>query len=330
MPRPYHRGAPSDHFDGTRFFNPDHPSTDKSARDLMRWRKRRTERGAWPAVPALPTGTDTPPDEVTSGIRVSMVGHASVLIQVAGLNILTDPVWSERASPLPFVGPKRFNPPGIPFEALPQIHAVLLSHNHYDHLDLPTLGRLARAHRPRLIAPLGNDATIRRKLPDLAMATGDWGDRFALSAGVDAIIHPANHWSARSLKDRRFALWGGFVLETPEGVIYFAGDTGYGTGEIFRAVRRAFGPPRLAFIPIGAYEPRWFMAPQHTNPVEAVRILEDTGAEQGLGIHWGTFRLTDEAQDAPKHALSEALHGAGIAQERFLALHPGEVWRTPS
>lgn len=327
MPRPYHQGPPSDHFDGTRFFNPGHPSTDKSAKDLLAWRRSRRERGAWPAEPPLPAGTDSPPKRVVSGIRVAMVGHASVLIQVAGLNILTDPVWSDRVSPLSFAGPRRYNPPGIAFEELPPIDVVLLSHNHYDHLDLATLKRLSRSHAPRVITPLGNDMVIRRRIARLEVTTGDWGDAFRLGEGVEVVLHPANHWSARSLRDRRFALWAGFVLRTPEGIVYFAGDTGYGSGEIFRAVREAFGPPRVALIPIGAYEPRWFMAPQHTNPEEAVRILQDTGAQQGLGIHWGTFRLTDEGQDAPKRGLLAALDAAGIARSRFLPLHPGEVWQ---
>jgi len=329
MSRPYHHGAPSDHFDGERFFNPDHPPTDRSLGDLLRWRRERRERGAWPAVPTLPVAVDAPPPAVTSGLRVSMVGHATLLIQVAGLNILTDPVWSQRAGPLPFLGPKRFTAPGIPFAALPKIHWVLVSHSHYDHLDLASLRRLWREHRPRILAPLGNDMPLARALPRQAINTGDWGARFALSQDVSAVIHPAYHWSARTLKDRRRALWGGFVLETPEGAIYFAGDTGYGSGEIFRALRRSHGAPRLAILPIGAYEPRWFMAAQHANPQEAVQILEDTGAAQALGIHWGTFRLTDEAQDAPKHALAGALAAAGIAPDRFLPLHPGEVWQAP-
>lgn len=327
MPRPYHTGAPTDHFDGTRFFNPDHPSTDKNLGDLWRWRRQRRPRAGWPATAPLPARIDAPPAAVTSGLRVTMVGHATLLIQVAGLNILTDPVWSERASPLPFLGPRRFNAPGISFSALPKIDAVLISHSHYDHLDLPTLARLWRAHRPRLLAPLGNEVPIRRRLPEARVETGDWGARFALSDHVAATIHPAYHWSARSLNDRRLALWGGFVLKTPEGILYFAGDTAYGSGEIFRALRRMFGAPRLALLPIGAYEPRWFMAGQHTNPEDAVRILDDIGAEQALGIHWGTFRLTDEAQDAPKLALADALAAAGVAAGRFLPLHPGEVWQ---
>lgn len=328
MPRPYHHGPPSDHFDGTRFFNPDHPSTDKSLKDLLAWRRAsRAKEGpaGWPADPPLPARRDSPPRQVVSGIRITMVGHASVLIQVAGLNILTDPIWSERASPFRFAGPKRHTPPGIAFADLPPVDWVLLSHNHYDHMDMATLRRLERAHRPRILTPLGNHVPLRR-LRGIPVTCGDWGERFDLGPGVEAILHPANHWSARSIGDRRFALWAGFVLATPEGLIYFAGDTGYGSGAIFRALRRDFGAPRVALIPIGAYEPRWFMKPQHTNPEEAVRILEDTGAEQGLGIHWGTFRLTDEAQDAPKRALGAALDAAGIARAQFLPFHPGQVW----
>lgn len=255
-----------------------------------------------------------------------MVGHASVLIQAAGLNILVDPVWSERASPVSWAGPKRVTRPGIAFDDLPPIDAVLVTHNHYDHMDMATLRRLHAAHRPQFVTALGNDVIIRSVTSGADPVALDWGDAHELAASVTIAAVPAHHWSARTSADRRMALWCGFVIRTPDHLVYNVGDTGYGDGAIFRDVRARYGAPDAAIIPIGAYEPRWFMADQHVDPDEAVRIMLDCGAEQALGVHWGTFQLTNEARDAPRHALTGALLTRGIKPGRFLAMKPGEVW----
>ena len=259
-----------------------------------------------------------------AGVVVTMVGHASVLIQAGGCNLLLDPVWSERASPVGFAGPRRADAPGVAFEDLPPIDAVLLTHSHYDHMDVATLARLRAVHGPRVIAPLGNGAVLAGRAG--AVEEGDWGQRFDVGA-VSVTLHPAYHWSARGLGDRRMALWCGFVIGTPAGVVYAAGDTGYGDGAPFRQVRAQFGAPVAAVLPIGAYEPRWFMKAQHANPAEAVQMMGDCGAAQGLGVHWGTFQLTDEGREAPAVALAEACAAAGVGAGRFLALRPGDVWR---
>jgi len=270
---------------------------------------------------------DRPPQRVAdTRWRIAFVGHVTLLIQTAGLNILIDPVWSERASPFGFVGPKRVNDPGIAFEHLPPIDVVLVTHNHYDHLDTATLARLAQAHRPRVITPLGNDTIMRETAPAIRAEAHDWGDRVVLGAGCAVTLVPARHWSARGLFDRNKALWCAFVIETPAGRILYVGDSGYGDGGHFRRVRERHGPIRLACLPVGAYEPRWFMREQHMNPEEAVRAFQDCGAEQGLGHHFGTFPLTDEPYDAPARALDEARSAANIAPERFRLLRPGEVW----
>ncbi len=316
----------SDHFDGQRFFNPGQASTDRSVAELLRWRLSGT-RAAWtPAPPVVAAKPARHEDRLT----VTMVGHASVLIQVAGRNILVDPVWSRRASPFRFAGPKRATAPGIDFADLPPIDTVLLSHNHYDHMDAATLRLLHAAHRPRILTPLGNDRILARIIPGARVEVGDWGARFDLDGTVSITLHPAHHWSARSPRDRRTALWCGFVLGTPQGPVYVAGDTAYGDGAIFHQVRQRFGPPLLAVLPIGAYEPRWFMRQQHCNPDEAVRILNDCGAGHALGVHWGTFQLTDEPREAPAAALQAACRDHGLAPGRFVALQPGDVWRAPS
>jgi L-ascorbate metabolism protein UlaG (beta-lactamase superfamily) len=321
----YYDGPVSDHFDGNRFFDPK-GAQPRSVVDLIRWRLSGT-RASWPERLPSPYA-DRPPAEVNdTSWRISFVGHASLLLQTAGLNLLIDPVWSERVSPVSFAGPMRVNDPGIAFEALPPINAVLVSHSHYDHLDLATLSRLAAAHRPRVITPLGNDAIMRGHDPAIAAEAYDWGDRVTLPGGASVSLVPVQHWSARGLTDRNKALWAGFVIETPAGRIFHVADTGYGGGHHFRGTKERHGPFRLAILPIGAYEPRWFMRDQHMNPAEAVQGFRDCGAELALAHHHGTFQLTDEAIDAPPLALAQAMAAEGIPAEQFRVLRPGQVWQ---
>ena len=203
---------------------------------------------------------------------------------------------------------------------------MLLSHNHYDHFDIATLSRLAAAHRPRVVTPLGNDTILRAHVPGLRADAYDWGDRVALSPQLAVTLAPMRHWSARQVFDRNKALWAAFVIETPAGRIYHVADSGYGEGHHFRTARERYGPFRLAILPIGAYEPRWFMRDQHMNPQDAVQAFHDCGAELALAHHYGTFQLTDEAIDDPQRALAAVCAQAAVAAERFRALAPGEVW----
>jgi len=317
----YYSGPSSDHFDG-RFFNLAPTTPDKSVEEVRRWR-RASRPEPWPESVAVAPVAPVARCEATT---ITLVGHATVLIQTRGLNLLTDPFWSKRASPLPFFGPKRICPPAVAFDDLPKIDAVLLSHNHYDHCDTATLRRLAKRDAPVFVTPLGNESVLPRAA---RVATRDWWESCALSAEVGVTVVPAQHWSSRGLRDRRMALWGGFVLRAGAESIYFAGDTGYGDGTLFRTIRERTGAPDMALLPIGAYAPRWFMAHQHVNPEEAVMIFEDLAAKQALAIHWGVIQLTDEGRDVPRADLAAALAVRGIAPERFLAREPGFVW-TPA
>lgn len=315
----------SDHCDGQRFFNPggDGP---RGFASLLRWQLG-GGREPWPDRVPSTFANDVPPARVDgSGIRVSFAGHATFLVQTAGCNVLIDPVWADRASPLSFAGPRRRNPPGIAFDRLPPIDAVLVSHNHYDHLDLGTLAQLWRRDRPLIVTPLGNDAIIHAHDPAIEVATLDWGEAAALGPGLTVWAEPAHHWSARGMRDRNRALWAAFVLRGPAGTAYYAGDTGFADGRPFRHIAATHPPIDLALLPIGSYEPRWFMAPQHMNPDEAVRAMALLGARQALGYHWGTFRLTNEGVDRPARDLMVALDAHGIERERFLAVQPGQVW----
>ena len=318
-------GPVSDHFDGLHFLDPD-GSPPKSLLELLRWQfGSGRQRASWPDWVPSPYA-DTPPAKVTGDkVRLSFVGHASWLIQASGVNLLIDPVWSMRASPFTFAGPKRRNDPGIAFDALPKIDVVLVSHGHYDHLDVATLSRLVEKFSPRVITPLGNDVTMRKADGAIKAESFDWKDRVELGSGLAVTLVPTRHWSARGLFDRNKALWASFVLETPAGKLYIVSDSGYGDGTHFRNVGQAHGPLRLAILPIGAYEPRWFMRDQHMNPSDAVKALADCGAQQALAHHHGTFQLTDEAIDAPVIALGEALDAARIPREKFAVLKPGQV-----
>nr|WP_305123178.1 MBL fold metallo-hydrolase [Roseomonas sp. GC11] len=319
----------SDHFDGGRFFNPG-GAAPRGLLDLARWKLGGGDE-PWPEAWPSPFPPDRPPARVEgAALRVSFAGHASFLIQGAGLNILTDPVWSERASPFSFIGPRRANPPGIAFDDLPRIDAVLLSHGHYDHLDVETLARLWRRDRPRIIAPLGQEATLRAHEPEMVATTADWGAVVPLAPGVEVVLEQVHHWTARGVWDRNRALWCGFVLRGLGGGVFFAGDTGFDEGRPFRRVAARHGALELALLPIGAYEPRWFMADQHMNPADAVQGFRLLGARQALGYHWGTFKLTDEAVGRPLADLAAALAASGVEPERFLAARPGQVWSRPA
>lgn len=322
--KPPYQGPASDHFDGKHFSAPE-PREDKSFLTVLKWRLTE-HRAKWPSVVAMKT-YDTPPATVAGdAIRASFVNHATFLLQTQGLNILTDPIWSERASPLSWWGPKRVHPPGIKWDQLPRIDVVIISHSHYDHFDLPTVKKLVARDNPLFVVPLGIDTLIERAVPSARTQALDWGQNTRISNKVAIYAEPSQHWSARSPWDRNETLWASYVIDTSAGKIYFAGDTAYGSGKVFKTIGEKYGPLRLALIPIGAYEPRWFMQGSHANPHEAVEIFRDLKAQQALGMHYGTFQLTDEAIDQPVKDLAVALDAAKIAPEKFQALAPGEVF----
>jgi L-ascorbate metabolism protein UlaG (beta-lactamase superfamily) len=320
---PYYEGPEGPHFDGLRFHLGAN-TRDKTRMDLLAWRFG-GERAKWPDHFASPH-RDVPPVRVDGdGLRVSYVGHASVLIQTHGVNLLIDPVWSERASPVTFAGPKRVNDPGVALEDLPPLDAVLVTHNHYDHLDVATLSALAKGKAKRFITPLGNDTIMNEHDPAIRAEAHDWGARVEVGRGVSVTFEPCYHWSARGLLDRRMALWTAFVIQTPSGNIYHVGDTGFGDGAFFKKMREKYESFRLAILPIGAYAPRWFMRDQHVDPEEALQIMQIVGADRALAHHWGTFQLTDEPVEEPPQKLHAALDREGIAHDRFAVLRPGQT-----
>lgn len=254
---------------------------------------------------------------------VTWVGHSSFLIQVGGLNVLTDPMWSARASPVRFAGPRRWVAPGIEFAALPAIDVVLVSHNHYDHLDERTVRRLV-VHHPRAtwLTPLGLGAFVRRR-GGRDVSEHDWWQEARVGPALVACV-PAQHFSSRGLRDRGASLWCGWVVLTDAHRVFFAGDTAYHPE--FGRIGERYGPFDLALLPIGGYEPRWFMRAVHMNPEEAVRAFQDLGGGRTVLVpmHWGTFKLTDEAMDEPPVRARAAWGAAGLAPERFWLMAHGE------
>ncbi|MGZ8337294.1 MAG: MBL fold metallo-hydrolase [Allosphingosinicella sp.] len=326
LDRIYYRGPASDHFNGERFLNPDDAELPTAGRRNFfgRWATS-GERADWPEqVPVRPT---IPPHRVDGeAMRATWIGHSTVLIQTQGLNILTDPVWSDRVSPVSFVGPRRVRAPGVRFEDLPRIDLVLVSHNHYDHLDVATLRRLWQRDRPRIVTPLGNDTILARA--GIPSDGRDWGARVAVRPGVEILVERNHHWSSRWFIDRNRALWSAFTLRLPGGNIFFAGDTAMGDGGWLREAARN-GPFRLAIIPIGAYEPRDFMRSHHVNPAEAVAIFAALDPVRALGVHWGTFQLTFEPIDEPRQLLAALRRVRGLAPERFVASEAGQGFDVP-
>lgn len=316
LDRVYYRGPTSDHFDGERFHNPDGDGDTlqpmpAGSRGNFLWNQLtgRDGRPAWPkSVPVAPSK----PEQRVDGERmvVTWIGHATVLIQTQGLNILTDPVWSDRAGPFG-LGPTRVTEPGVRFDDLPPIDLVLVSHNHYDHLDKATLKRLWERDRPRIITSLGNDSVIGQTgATSLAL---DWRQRTTIATGIDVIATRAHHWGSRWGSDRNRALWSGFVVRLPSGGnLYFTGDSGMGDGH-WPAEAAALGPIRLALIPIGAFRfvPGQMESGSHIGPVDAVEVYRRTGAARAIPIHWGTFRLSFEGYDTPPKMLAAAMACTG-------------------
>lgn len=323
---PYYTGPKSDHFDGRVFFNPN-GNPHSHFFDLLKWQMFE-KKSKWPES-FESEHSETVPSKAVNGdaLEVTLIGHATFLIQVNGVNMLTDPVFSERVSPVSFAGPKRVNPPGVSIDDLPEIDVILLSHNHYDHLDILTLKKLVKRDNPMIITPLGNDTIIKDTIPAANTQIGDWGDLVKISNNIKIHFEPCHHWSARGMTDRSMALWAAFVIETADRKIYHIGDTGFHSGINYKAASDKHGRFDLAILPIGAYAPRWFMKAQHQNPSEAVEGFELCKADYALGHHWGTFQLTNEPIDEPKNGLTKALDEKGLQKDRFIAMTPGQVWR---
>lgn len=335
LDRLYYRGPASDHFDGERFHNPTGgddtftpPTGGSRAGFFWRYLTKTDGRPPWPdSVPVTPSK----PAARVEGERmvVTWIGHATVLVQTHGLNILTDPVWSDRTGPWGR-GPKRVAAPGVRFEDLPKIDLVLVSHNHYDHLDLPTLRRLWARDRPRVVTSLGNDAVIAHAGAQATAA--DWGDHVAVAPGVEAVVVRAHHWGSRWFTDRNRALWSGFVVRLPSGGnLFFSGDTGFGDGK-WPGEAAAYGPIRLAILPIGAFRfmPGQMAIASHMGPVEAVEAFDRTRAGMALPVHWGTFRLSFEGYDTPPKMLAALMRCTGADPASFAAHGIGVPFEPPA
>jgi L-ascorbate metabolism protein UlaG (beta-lactamase superfamily) len=308
----------SDHFDGRRFFSP-HAPMDKTRREVRQWQRTRRPE-PWPAHiedAILPPPGRTAHDRIS----VTFVGHSTFLLQIAGVCVLTDPIWSDRCSPVSFAGPRRARRPGQSLDALPGVDLLLVSHNHYDHMDLPTLRDVQSRWAPRAVTGLGNARHLAKAGIRSAVELDWWQSTELTDAQVTYV--PAQHFSSRGLHDRNRCLWGGFIVEARGAVVYFAGDSGYCPH--FAEISRRFPRIDLALIPIGAYEPRWFTRQQHVDPEEAVRAHLDLNARRSIGMHFGTFQLTDEAIDAPVRALRQARARAGVAEQDFDVLAFGET-----
>jgi L-ascorbate metabolism protein UlaG (beta-lactamase superfamily) len=317
---PVYHGPITDHFDGKKFINPGNVK-EHGFKDLMKWMRTR-EKGEWKEQKDLLPGAPPPPVIQGDSVRVTFVNHSTFLIQTMGLNILTDPIWSERASPVGFSGPKRIRPPGIRYEDLPGIDIILLTHNHYDHLDISTLKKLARDFNPVIYCPLGVDLFLEKRGISNTRVM-DWWDELQIGDDISIICTPAQHFSGRGMFDRNKTLWCGFALQTASGAIYYSGDTGY--GGFFKDIAMRIGPLRLAFIPIGAYKPEWFMAPIHTSPEDALKVFQDIGSPPSIGMHFGTFPLADDAMNEPVMELERLKAEKGIGENDFIVMKEGEV-----
>jgi L-ascorbate metabolism protein UlaG (beta-lactamase superfamily) len=314
---PVYKGPVSDHFNGKQFTNPAGIKA-KGLPDVIKWMRER-KPGKWVRKVDVKIGP-RPLPRYDGGVRITFVNHSTFLIQVDGVNIITDPVWSERVSPFTFAGPKRMRPPGIHFDDLPRIDLVLLSHNHYDHLDIVTLQKIHDKYNPQYIVPLGVSEYLQRK-KITAVRELDWWQTMVFGQAFTIEAVPAQHFSGRGTLDRDKTLWCGYAIHGKHGNVYFAGDTGYNPGTFKTIGERT--KPTLAIIPIGAYKPEWFMSPIHCSPDEAVQIFKDLGSPQSIASHFGTFPLADDSCEDPTEGLKAALKLQGIPESSFVVLNEG-------
>lgn len=281
------------------------------------------ERGSWKKMPIDET-LPLPPKYAENGeVKVTFINHSTFLIQVNGINIITDPIWSKRTSPFSWIGPSRYVEPGITFDQLPKVDVILISHNHYDHMDIPTLRRIVERDKPRIFAPLGNSAFLTKN--DISGSEDfDWWDEINVKDDISIACVPAQHFSGRGLDDRNKTLWSGWMVKTPYGNIYFAGDTGYGS--FVHEISNRFQPIITSIIPIGAYKPRWFMHPVHVDPQQAAQMHIDLQSQQSIGCHFGTFNMAWEGMYEPVEELAQALDSLNIPKNDFLVLKQGAMY----
>lgn len=312
----------TDHYDGERFYHAGLEG-DKSFWTVLKWQLTRPE-GNYPewvenkAKPQLPASLDE------GKVAATFVNHASFLLQTKNFNFVTDPLWSQRTSPFSFMGPKRFRNPGIKIEELPQINFILISHNHYDHMDLQALEDLHKKFKPVFVMPLGN-ASYLSDIKGIQTVELDWWQSHTITnngSTAKITLVPAQHWSSRTLTDKRKALWGGFVVEADQKKIYFAGDSGY-SKDIFPRIGETWGGIDLALLPIGAYEPRWFMKVNHMNPEESVQVHFDIKAKNSVAMHFGAFQLSDEQYGQPEKDLEAAKKKFSV--DNYITLDVGET-----
>lgn len=322
----YYKGPVSDHFDGKKFFDPE-INNNNNLFDVLKWIMT-AKPGKWPKRVTNNQFDKPPPRVMGDELRVSYIGHVTFLIQTGGVNVLTDPVWSKRASPVKFAGPARVLDPGIKFEDLPPIDVVWISHNHYDHLDLETIYLLWKKFRPRIIVPLGNDTIIRRRYPEVIAEAYDWGTEVAINREMKFHIDPMQHWSARGIFDKNRALWAALTISTKAGNIYFIGDSGYGNGRYFKKAKEKFGSFRLALLPMGAFEPRWFMKYSHMNPEEMLRSYVNLGEPYTIPSHFDIFRLADDGRGVALAELEVAKKRL-VTGEKVKVLEVGQFWLIP-